>query len=354
MATMLRIPIPLRFRALPGALLLTLLQVAGAAGEPAALPSEPAPAAVDEPAAATTDAPIGALADRLHSVASEHVLALSRRLDSFFFDPTTEEQSNETRLRMRLGLRYGEGGEWDFLQRVYLRLDLPETQRRLHLFLYETDRDTNQDRTGELFSERRDEVRLSLNTGLRYVVSGDPDETLQFLIGTRLYPQFDPFVELRGRTTIPVGRLAIHPAQYLYWRDEIGLGETTILDTDFPLSQSTRLRLRGEGTFSETSPGYAYLVSLSYAQQIRMQRGFIVGVEMLAHTRPEADVEHYLASFTWRQLIHDRWLYFEPAVQVRFPEREGYSPEPALLLIFEATFGNWPTTDTSSLQQRTR
>lgn len=301
----------------------------------------PATAAEPPPAAPTTagESALGELASRFHLAASTQVLALSRGLDRFFFDPVAEQESNETLMRLRLGLQYGNGGELDLLQRVYLRLDLPETERRLHLFLTEFDRDDRSERAGEILAERRDEVRLGLNTGLRYVLSGDRAERLQFLVGTRLYPQLDPFIELRGRAVFPAGPVVLQPSQYLYWRDEVGLGETTVLDTDLPLSASTRLRLRGEGTFSETSPGYAYRISLSYAQQIRMRRGFIVGVEMAAHTRPTREVEHYLASFTWRQLIHAHWLFVEPALQIRFPEADDYRPAPALLLVFEATFG---------------
>lgn len=269
------------------------------------------------------------------------IFALSNRIDAFFVDRKVDETFNRTRLRLRLGEKYTEGGEYALVQAVRLNLDLPGSREKIGLFF---DRERNEEEsqtTGSIFNDGDEEVKFSLRAGLRYTIDKGPWHHLQFQLGTRYLPEIRPFSEFRGGLALPLGRWLFQPTQILFWRDEIGFGETTRLDFDYPLSERSRLRLRNEGTFSESSAGYEYLLTTSYAHQLSPRRGFELALQMSGRTRPDADVVNYGAICTWRQRIHEDWLFVELIPRIDFPEEKNFRATTAVSLIFEANFGNW-------------
>lgn len=328
------------------ALLLFVLTPPTWAANLAPVPSAdiPAPQEIPPPA---TEAPVPSppppsFASNLQDAASAGLIDLSNSIDNFFIDPSVDETFNRTRLRLRGGVDYSKSGGLNFLPRLSLNFDLPNTRRRFNLFFTRDQADEEEKASTALGLGREDEFKFNLKSGLRYIISQGPSHHLQWSIGSKLVPDVEPFTELRGNLIIPLGATWLfQPTQFLFWREDEKFGETTRLDFDYPFNTNSRIRWRFEGTFSQTSDGYNTLIQTSYARQFKMQRGFQMALQTQSRTRPDRDVIVYQATADWRQLIYQDWLFFEAGTRLRFPEDNDYRADPAVSFVLEANFGNF-------------
>ena len=88
----------------------------------------------------------------MHRSIGDRVLDISDRVDNFFGDPRLDADAGETRYRIRNEIRFDEGGASEFRTRIRGHAVLPNTKKRLGLFL-ESFRDDFLTDLGDLFGD---------------------------------------------------------------------------------------------------------------------------------------------------------------------------------------------------------
>ena len=279
----------------------------------------------------------------MHRRIGDRVLDLSDRIDNFFGDPRLDEDAGETRYRVRTELRLLEGGETDFRMRVRGHAVLPNTRKRLGLFLESFRSDFLTD-LGDLLGDPAQEgEQQSLlpaedESGLRAALFGNDRGHLSLDGGVKLSSDPQARVRLRWREDHELGDTwSLRFIQSLEYRGEIGYGERTQLRFERAVDQRL-LRFGIEGVWFEQQDFEALLVTTYFVPMDDRTVLKISGdIRRVFGDDPEsAGVGLGLGL---RRRLHEDWLFGEIAPRVFYPDNSIHGSDISVQLVFEVIFG---------------
>ncbi len=293
-----------------------------ASPDPTASPfitASPTPTASAVPTASprpmTTPVP-GSPEDTVVDVAQRKVSRLLAskvyQFDSFFGDRNLDDEIETPWLRVRAGVEWKEGWEFDFKQRFRVYLPLPILERRLGAFI-----GTDESGRGEDPDYFDDEENNPAAAGLRYFFRDRKNFDANINLGASLKGG-TPVVYLkpllRGKFTW--GRVYFEPRQYFFWYSDDGFGEETDLEFNYSLDRHFLFRFEPSFLWSETSRGVDFTqgISLQYLDYtVDGYPHFAARLEWVstAHTHPSAKFDQHQLTFRLRHRIWRPWLRLE-------------------------------------------
>lgn len=266
------------------------------------------------------------------------VVNLSRAMDRMLgAREVYPDEEYDSILRLRFFQRIDDSGGSRLEPRVSGRVSLPGAEQRWSVVFFSddyndpldrergTDRELEETTRGSValryLKPLRDRAKTSLSVGLR---TGPVDMILR----GRLWHEFD------------AGNLSIRPEQTVFWYDERGLGASSWLRFEYPLSGLKLLRSESGATWFKRDERFYYDQVFSLLQPLSQRRGLLWQIGMQAESRPNAHVTNYYAQVRWRSLIHRDWLIFEMRPQIFSDRANDFHFEHRLYVGFELLFGD--------------
>lgn len=269
---------------------------------------------------------------------SRTVINLSRAMDRMLgAREVYPDEFYDSILRVRFIQRLDDSGGSRLEPRVSGRLSLPGAEERWSVIFFSDDYDDPVDRERGTDRELDEQTRGSI--AVRYLRPLRDNAKTSFSVGLRTGP---PDAILRGRLwyDFTVRKLAIRPEQTLFWYDERGLGASTWLRLEYPLSGLKLLRSESGATWFRRDDQFYYDQVFSLLQPISKRRGLLWQIGMQAESEPNAHVTNYYAQVRFRNLIHRDWLVFEIRPQLIRERDNDFHLERRIYVGFELLFGD--------------
>jgi hypothetical protein len=303
-------------------------------------PATPAPQAaeqVDQPDLFTSiDAPRDYLSGRIISFATD--------VDRFFGDDRNYQESNKSLFQLGLSRASGYGGDGKLVLAARANLNLPSTERRLHL-LVESNPDQNI--TGEPAQTQNEPLTNNINKPISYGVAvryaKEKAEEKPWYFSTDAGIKFqgismNPFARARGSYSIPLDHWRLKAAESVYWFNTTGAGETTQLDLEHLLSEPVLFRATSNATWLKDKKNFDLRQDLSIYHTLNDRTALLYQVSAIGVSNPQYQLTEYVASILYRYRLHRKWIFFDLAPQLHFPKTNNFQSGFSLNMRLEVLF----------------
>jgi hypothetical protein len=281
--------------------------------------------------------------DERQEMLSRQVVKMGYRLDRFFGGDDYVRPERGSTLRIR-GTTLVEEDGTDFDSSIRLRLQLPNTERRLSLFLETGDDDD------EFFDTTRDDASRtpgsdgSTTAGLQYVYQLADTWNFDIDAGIRARTPLEPFVSAEVARSWFYGNGELRVAQELYWYREDGAGATIEFIAQAPLPGPRFFRSDTEATWHHDERYIAYSQDFGLWHEFTPLHAVRLGLGVRARSEPNDRIEAYFVNVRWRRNVFEDWLFVELRPELLYHRDEDFDPQPRVFVTLEAYFGDirWP------------
>jgi hypothetical protein len=270
-----------------------------------------------------------------HIWLSERFLNAVESLDNLFGDDRIDEETNTSRMRVRMGLRYVRSDSVSLESGIRLRLVLPHLNEKLHL-VFDDFFESDQPESGSSFIDAARESPADL--ALRFWLGEGAKQRLSVDLGGRSNPT-QGLVRLRNRVTRSSEMSELQLTQSVLWLNLDGWESRMDVRWTRCLTEFWFFQSRTAILWQEMRDGITPSQSLSFIRQFRTDRA----LEMkFAGTWPETfkgpEIGYSIES-SYRQRLNHWWLYAEVVLGVRFAQQADYESDPYAALRFDVLLG---------------
>jgi hypothetical protein len=325
-----------------GMALLFPLQLHGAeqSDAPMLQPEEPVP----QPAAAllqpdillnSIDAPRDYLSTKLIGFASS--------IDRFFGDDRNYQENNQSVFQLDLARATGYGGDRKFVLSGRANLNLPSTEKNLHLLL-ESDPEkniSNEPKSVQPVISNQVVAPASYAAAVRYEKKKEEETPWHFSADAGIKFQgihLNPFARTRASYSIPLDQWRLKAYESVYWFNTIGAGETTQLDLEHILSESALFRATSNATWLNDKQNFDLSQSFSIYHTLSERTALQYQVSAIGVSNPQYQVTDYVVSMLYRYRLHRKWIFFDLNPQLHFPRANNFQSSFALSMRLEMLF----------------
>lgn len=267
------------------------------------------------------------VADAPRDYLAEKFIGFVNSVDRFFGADRNFQESNDSVLQFDITRVTGYSGDRQFVYSGRAKVRLPNTEKKLHL-LIETDPDKNTSTD----ASRNQPVRTGTKTvpdsygaGVRYEKTEEErwhystDGGLKFQgISTT------PFVRGRVSYELPLEEWKIKATETAFWFNSIGLGETTQIDFERPISEPLLFRATSIATWLKDTENLDMRQDFSLFHKLNNRAAVLYQASALGNSRPNAHVTDYVLLLSYRYRVHRQWIFFELSPQIHFPKERNF------------------------------
>jgi len=278
------------------------------------------------------------IVDRVHGALSDYVSAAAGKVDGFYDDERYADEVNTTRLKFRVDYFLEKGEDPELKLRFSLSLALPRINKRLKLLVSGKPDDEETDETGAGLGEEGEEDNVEV--ALAYTPVETTEHNLSMRAGLR-FKDITPalWVGPRWRAYSQGEIWGTRLTNFFRWYTDTGFRIDSILDFERPITENFFYRQSLKGTWTEDKDRYDYEVVLALFQRLAPRKS--LRYENITKFRSTNDhqLDNIIFKVTYRQSIWRRWLFFEIAPQVSFPESDDWDFTPGILFRIETIIG---------------
>ena len=316
-----------------------LLLAAHPASAAPATPAEPAPPESAVSKSAETES---STIDRVHRQLSETISSSAGWMDKFFDDPNYSDEDNRSTFRLTLSSLIEDGEDVDFGAKIRFRVALPRWENRLQLIIAGDSEDAESidgDFEDDDFELGREGDR-SAAIGLKYFTRQTKRHNVSLGGGVR-WRDGSPrlFIEPRYRFFSDIGTWDMRFIQKVGWFDPEGWESSSKLQFERTFGDEYFFRTEGRLYWYEDDEGWFPQLNFILRKPLSQKRVVAFEWRNYFETKPENILESSVLKLRYRQRVYRRWLWFEVAPQVTFPEDEDYDWKPGITFKLEAYFG---------------
>ncbi len=274
---------------------------------------------------------------------SEKIINFASSIDRFFGDERNYQESNQSLFQMDISRLDGYGGDRKFVLEGRARLQLPNTEKRLHL-LIETNPSKNV--TGESKQTPATPANQvatpdSFSAAVRIERAKVEESPWHFSADAGI--EFhginsEPFVRTRGTYSIPLDQWRLKAAESVFWFNSIGAGETTQLDLEHILSEPVLFRASSNATWLNDKQNFDLSQSFSIYHTVNERNALLYQASVIGVSNPQYQVNDYVVLVLYRYRLHRKWIFFELTPQLHFPKIYNFKSSPALSIRLEMLF----------------
>jgi hypothetical protein len=261
---------------------------------------------------------------------SGKIISFATDIDRFFGDQRNYQETNNSVMQLDLDRVTGYSGDRKFSLSARANLNLPATEKRLHLLL-----ESNPDQNIEgapaqnQFTPLNNQVNTPQSYGLalRYEQVKEELKASHFNADAGLKFQgikINPFVRTSVSYSIPLDQWRLKAWETVYWFNTIGAGETTQVDLEHILSPSVMFRATSSATWLKDTPYYNLRQDLSLYHTVDERTALLYQLSALGVSSPQWQTTMNVASIFYRYRLHQQWMYFELSPQLYFPRTNNF------------------------------
>lgn len=274
---------------------------------------------------------------------AEKLVSFARETDRFFGGDRNFQETNQTVVQLSVAKAMGQLGDYKNVFSGRAKLDLPATQKRLHLLL-ETDPDKNvtgTDTQGQAAATGPAATTTTTASGaasgtttpesysaaLRYEKQREEERPKHLSADAGLKVEGfapRPFARMRGSYSVPLEQWRLKAAQSVFWFNTTGTGETTQLDVERFISAPTLFRASSSATWLVRTHNFDLRQDFTFYQTVSERNALLYQAAIVGVTRPAAQVSDSVLLLQYRHQFRRKWIFFELSPQLHFPKDKGY------------------------------
>lgn len=269
----------------------------------------------------------GDVIDESRRLLSETFCRATMWFDSLFAGVPDAPAAQPVSGRVELAALHSDYDGMAFRGRLRLNYDMPNLERRVHLFLGRED-DSGTPDPRESFAARAEQFGLGGGedwlAGFGYSPPGRLGKHYDFQVGARLKSAPEVFVQARYRRNIFIGQNSVwRLREAWFWENRDKFGATTRADFEHVLRPDLLLRWWNIGTISQGTKGVEWYDSMLL--YYNLQNGRVLANEAFVHGETDAVVplrEYGVRSIFKQQIGKRQYLYGDLIVGYSFPREK--------------------------------
>lgn len=278
--------------------------------------------------------------DAPHELISEGVEEMAQGMDLFFANENVYSEATTSYARVSIQTTYNNDGSMVTSGDLHLKIDLPQTQKKLKLLLEsDTDRDL-QTGTNQNKSPGQKDDSVSFYAALQKEISDRKAWHTKVSLGMKLKVPLDPFFLIRAYKDFSVIDWKIRFTETLFWFNSKGTGASSLFELDYALTKNLLFRSRTTELWTDFLDYHEIeqVFSLYYELTERRAISYNIGTYWISH--PHLQTERYYASIDYRQRIHKDWLFIEVSPTLSYARDNDFETDRSVMLKLEMVFGN--------------
>lgn len=298
------------------------------------LPAETAPGVTAEDDSEQTVVETGRLDDSREWL-SAYLNSVSGNIDSFlvdmfFADDLIGDDIAGSRAKITLASRNEAGGDAEYRFRVSVKLDLPNTNKRVKLLIESEEEEEAQS------TLRQSVENTSYSAALRFLVNEKKSWRSDFDVGMRGGLPPDPFVRYRARRTSYFSEWELRLTQSFYYFNSLGWGEDTELRVDYPLNTEKLFRFDSRARYRLDNGYFDLTYGIALYHELSPKSVLVYNAGATGDSEQGASFYNYFAGIRYRRLVYSDWMYAELLPQFEWNRETGYETRPVLMLRLES------------------
>ena len=267
-------------------------------------------------------------------------------IDRFFGDARNYQESNNSVFQLDVHRVAGFAGESKFTLTGRAKVDLPNTENRLH-FVFESnpDKNLNSDKNTNANAPQSTPINQlngqvaapqSYAAAVRFEKPEDKPWHSSIDLGARLQSlQVNPFARMRGSYSLPLGDWRFKASETFFVFNSTGLGETTQVDFEHFLSQPVLFRATSSVTWLHRSQNFDMRQDATIFHTLDARRALLYQASVSGISSPQRQISDSVLLATYRYKLHREWIFFEVSPQLHFPQTRQYRASPSLFVRME-------------------
>lgn len=316
-------------------LLCALPGCAAAAETPAPADAMQAPA-VPQPTE-TQDDELDVL-DAPRDYLSQKFVGMVTGIDRFFGDERDFQETNQSVLQLDLTKVAGYGGDKNVLLSGRAKVELPSTEKRLHL-LIESDPDKNVSGTPppvKTTAIKDVNAPTSYAAALRFEKAHQ--ELWHFSTDAGIKFQglnSNPFARARASYAVPFEHWRMKFAETAFWFNNLGAGASSQLDWERAQSETVLFRAGSNATWLHDKQNLDMRQDISVYHTLDERRALLYQASAIGASQPQFHTADYVLLLQYRYRLHQKWMYLDVSPQMHYPQARAYHPSPAFSVRLE-------------------
>lgn len=293
----------------------------------------PAPPQLIEDVLSELDAP--------RDYVSEKFVGFVSSIDRFFGDDRHYQEANDSVFQLDLTRVMGYGGERKFVLSGRAKVHLPVAEQKLH-FIIESDPDKNSSvdpKQAQSPPFRQPTAPQSYGAALRFMKAEAERWNVSVDGGLQFHGlSTTPFARTRASMGMSLDQWRAKLSESVFWFNTIGVGETTQLDFERPVSETTLFRATSIAAWLNNTQNFDLRQDFIFFRKLDERTAMQYQVSVIGKSQPVTQVTDYVLLVLYRYRLHREWVYFEVSPQLHFPKERNYRSSPALSLRLEMLF----------------
>ena len=275
---------------------------------------------------------------------SGKIVSFATGIDRFFGNDRNYQESNKSVVQLDLARATGYGGDRKLVLSARANLNLPSTEKRLHLLI---ESNPDQNISGEPTTTQNTAINnqvsgpQSYGLALRYERVKEELRALHISADAGLKFQgihVNPFMRARGSYSVPLNTWRLKAAESVYWFNTIGLGETTQVDFEHVVSEPVLFRATSNATWLKDKQNFDLRQDFSVYQTLNERTALLYQASAIGVSNPQVELTEYIAQILYRYRLHRQWMFFELNPQLIFPKVNNFRSSFALTMRLEMLF----------------
>lgn len=280
------------------------------------------------------------MVDKNRDSISRYVVGIARNIDAYLAGDNLSTTDNKSHLTLKSKWTFRKAGDFDDRYRVRGKLDLPNTKKRLKLFI-DSDAERENSLEESILNSREDigENRESSRLGLEFFNKKMRRWNRFFRVGVRFRGALDPFFKAQIKREDNVfEHWLLTTKQELWYYDREGWGERTSFLMEKPKGDNALFRVLSSAQFEDDSDEFELAQAYSFLQALSDKRSIEYSTGVLGTNRPSLKTTDYFLSVRYRQRLYKDWIYLSVIPELIFPREDSFKPNPAFGLNLEVVF----------------
>jgi hypothetical protein len=262
-------------------------------------------------------------------------------VDRFFGSDRNYQDANDSVMQLDIMRVSGYGGNRSFVLSARANVHLPIAEKKLHLLL-----ETDPDKNATVDPRQTLSPPLAQPSGLQSYAAA---LRIEEVAAEKWHFNLDGGLKFAGLNTAPFARTGavlavpldlwrVRFSETAYWFNTTGVGETTELDLDRPISEPVSFRATSVAVWLDRTQYFDMRQDLTVFHKLDERTALMYQASAFAVSRPNTVVTEYVVLMLYRYRLHREWMFFEVSPQLHFPRALNFHNNAMLSLRLEMLF----------------
>ncbi|MBB3047247.1 hypothetical protein FHR99_001483 [Litorivivens lipolytica] len=272
---------------------------------------------------------------------SKGYVGMWRGLDGYFSDGATFENENDSEMRLETKQTWRAEGEIESDVRLRVRVDLPNTEKKLKLFFSSDEESNVEERVRSVSTGERIERDKSVS-GLEF----SPDDKdrkwrRKFSGGVRLRSSLVPYVkfQLKREWGEEDSDNWFHLfRQKVEYFDDDGWGTSTEFSSTHPVGDVFIFSFWLEADYEDQFNFFEYANVYTMTQVVSERSAVHYRIGAIGASQPVPRVNGVFYGLSWQYQLYEDWIFLGISPEVFYPRELNWSAEPSITAKLEIFF----------------